>query len=141
MRALILLLLLVGCSNAPERTRIEGGSVETSASGGLNAAIGISAGSRLIPVLASDCHLPCSSTQVIRPASLDQQVVAFRLYQGRGTQLVHATPLGTYRVSWAEQSERPSEVEVTFTAEPDGIFLRAWGRPNGEALPVTRAAP
>ncbi|TCZ76923.1 hypothetical protein [Lysobacter sp. N42] len=135
------MLALVGCSNAPERTRIEAGSVETSASGGLKAAIGIAAGSRLVPVLDTDCHLPCSTTQVIRPASADQQEIAFWLYQGTGSELVDATPLGTYRVSWAEQSERPSQIEVTFTAEPDGIFLHAKGQPNGGALPVTRDAP
>lgn len=141
MRSLLFLFVLVAaCSKAPERTRIEGGSVETSASGGLKSAISIAAGSRLMPILATDCHLPCSTTQVIRPASADQRVIAFRLYQGTGIEPANAAPLGIYRVSWADQSETPSEVEVTFTADLEGIFLQARGRPNGRALPVARAA-
>lgn len=141
MRLPLFLLLLVGCSNAPERTRIDAASVTTGPSGGLEAAIGIAAGSRLVPVLAAECHLPCSATQVIRPASADQQVIAFQLYQGTEVDLAHGKRPGTYRVSWAGLTRAPAEVEVTFVAESEGAFLHGRARPGGEPLQITRISP
>ena len=141
MRTFLVLLLLVGCSNAPERTRIEAASVEGDPRGGLKAAIGVAAGSQLVPVLAHGCPLPCSATQAIRPASANQEVIAFRLYQARGAGLADAAPLGTYRVSWARLAQPPREVEITFSAAREGAFLQGKARPSGEPLDITRVDP
>lgn len=131
------LLALSACEATPERARIAAASTATDARGGLEAGIGIAAGSRLVPVLERGCRLPCTASQTLRAAAAGQDVVAFQLYQGRDDQLANARALGTYRVSLAGRGPQASDVELTFTAEPDGALVGAVSRPDGAMLDVT----
>jgi hypothetical protein len=139
MRTLaIVLIVLAGCSRTPEQTRIEGASVQTGAAGGLEAAIGIAAGERLMPVLAAGCHLPCVSAQTIRAASGSQTFIRFRLHQGNDGGVATSRALGTYEISWAGTDSPPPEVEVTFTADARGAWLRGTNASNGVVLRASR---
>lgn len=141
MRILLATALLSGCSGAPDGLRLEGASVATNAGGGLASGVGIAAGSRVVPVLAAGCALPCTASQTLRASSASQDAVGFQLYQGTGTTVAGSKALGTFQASWRGMPSPPSEVDVILLARQDGVRLRVVGQPGTVALDVRQVEP
>lgn len=141
MSILLGMALLAGCSGAPDGLSLDGASVATNAGGGLAAGVGIAAGPRVVPVLATGCALPCTASQTLRASSATQGAVGFQLYQGTRPTVAGSRALGRFQASWDGMPSPPSEVDVILVARQDGIHLRAIGRPGEVPLDVRRVEP
>jgi molecular chaperone DnaK (HSP70) len=140
---LVLLLFLVGCSDAPEyQIEVEGASSATSGRE-LAEAIGIETlGGVFVPLLQQGCTLPCEVTQVFGTADDRQMEILIHLFRGTGARVKDMRSLGTFRISGVRALPRgEARVRVRISASANGITLAAQEVGADSKVEVARVVP